>query len=129
MRLGALEDVERSEGEEIGLRLFVGTRSASVSSSDLSRDALAALVERAIAMAREAPEEARTATSGLYLVEVSPALALPSLAPEFFGRRAASRYDPGRRRTFRPANWGRVAQAAAARLDDLGLPEPAGWPP
>jgi len=36
VRLGALEDVERSEGEEIGLRLFVGTRSASVSSSDLS---------------------------------------------------------------------------------------------
>ena len=57
MRLGALEDVTRSEGEEIGLRLFVGSRSASVSSSDLSADALAALVERAAAMAREAPED------------------------------------------------------------------------
>jgi PmbA protein len=57
VRLGELEDVERSEGEEIGLRLFVGQRSASVSSSDLSRDALGALVERAIAMAREAPED------------------------------------------------------------------------
>ncbi|TVV69694.1 TldD/PmbA family protein [Sphingomonas solaris] len=57
VRLGALEDVERSEGEEIGLRLFVGRRSASVSSSDLSADALAALVDRAIAMAREAPED------------------------------------------------------------------------
>ncbi|HTU12410.1 MAG TPA: TldD/PmbA family protein [Allosphingosinicella sp.] len=57
VRLGALEDVTRSEGEEIGLRLFVGQRSASVSSSDLSTDALAALVERAAAMAREAPED------------------------------------------------------------------------
>jgi PmbA protein len=57
VRLGALEDVERSEGEEIGLRLFVGRRSASVSSSDLSRSALLALVERAVAMAREAPED------------------------------------------------------------------------
>jgi PmbA protein len=57
VRLGALEDVERSEGEEIGLRLFVGKRSASVSSSDLSREALEALVERAAAMAREAPED------------------------------------------------------------------------
>jgi PmbA protein len=57
VRLGALEDVERSEGEEIGLRLFVGSRSASVASSDLSGDALAALVERAVAMAREAPED------------------------------------------------------------------------
>lgn len=57
VRLGALEDVTRSEGEEIGLRFFVGQRSASVSSSDLSADALAALVERAAAMAREAPED------------------------------------------------------------------------
>lgn len=57
VRLGELEDVERSEGEEIGLRFFLGSRSASVSSSDLSKDALAALVERAAAMAREAPED------------------------------------------------------------------------
>lgn len=57
IRLGALEDVERSEGEEIGLRVFVGGRSASVSSSDLSKDALQVLVERAVAMAREAPED------------------------------------------------------------------------
>jgi PmbA protein len=57
VRLGELEDVTRSEGEEIGLRFFAGSRSASVSSSDLSSDALAALVERAAAMAREAPED------------------------------------------------------------------------
>lgn len=57
IRLGALEDVARSEGEEIGLRFFTGSRSASVSSSDLSAEALAALVERAAAMAREAPED------------------------------------------------------------------------
>ena len=57
VRLGALEDVERAEGEEIGLRFFVGRRSASVSSSDLSPDALNALVNRAAAMAREAPED------------------------------------------------------------------------
>lgn len=57
IRLGALEDVQRSEGEEIGLRVFVGTRSASVSSSDLSAEAIGPLVERAVAMAREAPED------------------------------------------------------------------------
>ena len=57
VRLGALEDVQRSEGEEMGLRVFFGRRSATVSSSDLSRDALAALVERVVAMAREAPED------------------------------------------------------------------------
>ncbi|HEV2748441.1 MAG TPA: metallopeptidase TldD-related protein [Allosphingosinicella sp.] len=57
VRLGMLEDVERSEGEEIGLRFFIGKRSASVASSDFSPEALAALVERAAAMAREAPED------------------------------------------------------------------------
>lgn len=57
VRLGELEDVQRSEGEEIGLRFFVGQQSASVSSSDLSPNALETLVERAAAMAREAPED------------------------------------------------------------------------
>ncbi|WP_076068260.1 TldD/PmbA family protein [Sphingomonas montana] len=57
VRLGVLDDVQRSDGEEIGLRLFIGRRSASVSSSDLSKDAMRALVDRAVAMAREAPED------------------------------------------------------------------------
>jgi len=57
MRLGVLEDVDRSEGEDIGLRVFVGNRSASASSSDLSIEAMNALAERAVAMAREAPED------------------------------------------------------------------------
>lgn len=55
VRLSQLEDVHRSEGEEIGLRVFVGQRNATISSSDLSHDALATLVDRAIAMAKEAP--------------------------------------------------------------------------
>ena len=57
VRLGVLEDVGRSESEELGLRVFVGRRSASVSTSDLSDDAITTLVERAVAMAREAPED------------------------------------------------------------------------
>lgn len=57
VRLGQLEDVGRSESEELGLRVFVGQRSASVSTSDLSNEATGALVERAVAMAREAPED------------------------------------------------------------------------
>jgi PmbA protein len=57
VRMGELEDVSRSEGEQIGLRLFVGQRSATASSSDLSEDALGVLVERCLAMAREAPED------------------------------------------------------------------------
>jgi PmbA protein len=57
VRHGNLEDVSRSEGEEIGLRLFVGSRSASVASSDLSANALSELVSRAMAMAEQAPED------------------------------------------------------------------------
>ncbi|HEY6662221.1 MAG TPA: DNA gyrase modulator, partial [Sphingomicrobium sp.] len=57
VRLGELESANRSEGEEIGLRLFVGQRSATAASSDLSDEALTALVERCLAMAREAPED------------------------------------------------------------------------
>ncbi|MGE4410197.1 MAG: TldD/PmbA family protein [Sphingobium sp.] len=57
VRLGEMEDVEQSEGEEIGLRIFVGNRTATVSASDLAPDSLAALVDRCLAMAREAPED------------------------------------------------------------------------
>jgi len=57
VRLGALEDVHRSEGEEIGLRVFIGQKNATISASDLSREALDTLVERALAMANEAPED------------------------------------------------------------------------
>ncbi|WP_037499563.1 TldD/PmbA family protein [Sphingomonas jaspsi] len=57
VRMAELEDVHSSEGEEMGLRLFMGQRNASVASSDLSTEELEALVDRAVAMAREAPED------------------------------------------------------------------------
>ncbi|HEX5238143.1 MAG TPA: metallopeptidase TldD-related protein [Sphingomicrobium sp.] len=57
VRLGEIEQVGRSEGEQMGLRLFVGQRSATVASSDLSEEVLDTLVERCLAMAREAPED------------------------------------------------------------------------
>jgi PmbA protein len=56
-RLGKLEDVERAESADLGLRVFVGQRVAFVSSTDFSREALAQLPERAVAMARLAPED------------------------------------------------------------------------
>jgi PmbA protein len=56
-RLGKLEDVERAESYDMGLRVFVGNRVAIVSSTDFSADALAALPERAVKMARLAPED------------------------------------------------------------------------
>jgi PmbA protein len=57
VRLGELEEVEREEARDLGLRVFVGQRSATVSGSDISSDARAKLIERAVAMARLAPED------------------------------------------------------------------------
>src|SRR6185295_11600686 len=56
-RLGKLEDVERAESSDLGLRVFVGQRVAFVSSTDLSARGLAELPERAVGMARLAPED------------------------------------------------------------------------
>jgi PmbA protein len=57
VRKGVLEQAERAEGTEIGLRVLVGQRQACVSASDLSARTIADMAERAVAMAREAPED------------------------------------------------------------------------
>jgi len=56
-RLGKLEKLERAESQDLGLRVFVGKRQAIVSSSDRAKKTLDSLVERAVAMARAAPED------------------------------------------------------------------------
>ena len=74
-RLGKLEDVERAESADLGLRVFVGERVAFVSSTDLTKAGLAELPERAVAMAKLAPEDkfAGLAPAGL-LAKSFPAL-------------------------------------------------------
>ncbi len=57
VRRGALEQAERSEAVDVGLRVLIGGRQACVSASDMSEATIAALAERAVAMAREAPED------------------------------------------------------------------------
>jgi len=57
MRLGEVEGVERAEGFDIGLRVFVGRRAAIVSTTDADPRGFAALAERAVAMARAVPED------------------------------------------------------------------------
>ncbi len=56
-RMGNLEDVERSESADLGLRVLIGQRQASVSTTDHSRASLKALAERCAAMAKAAPED------------------------------------------------------------------------
>ena len=57
VRLGELEEVEREESRDLGLRVFVGRRQATVSGSDISPEARGKLIERAVAMAKLAPED------------------------------------------------------------------------
>jgi len=54
---GKLEHAERSEGVDIGLRVMLGQRQACVSASDMSTATIETMAERAVAMAREAPED------------------------------------------------------------------------
>jgi len=56
-RLGKTEHVERSEGQDLGLRVFLGQHAAIVSSTTIDRAAFASLAERAVAMAKVVPED------------------------------------------------------------------------
>jgi PmbA protein len=58
VRDGEVEESERAEGDEVGLRVLIGKRQAVVSTNEVSRDGAASLAERAVAMARVAPEDA-----------------------------------------------------------------------
>ncbi|MEX5728077.1 PmbA protein [Rhodovulum iodosum] len=57
VRQGRLEQAERAEGVDLGLRVLLGRRQACVSASDTRPETIAEMAERALAMAREAPED------------------------------------------------------------------------
>ena len=57
VRDGAVEESQRSEGDDVGLRVLVGRKQAVVSTNDVKGDGLESLAERALAMARAAPED------------------------------------------------------------------------
>jgi PmbA protein len=56
-RLGETEHVERAEGQDLGLRVFLGRQAAIVSSTTVDPARFAELAERAVAMARVVPED------------------------------------------------------------------------
>jgi len=57
VRGGELEAVDSSSGTDVGLRVFLGQKQAIVSGSDVSDASLDQLAERAVAMAKNAPED------------------------------------------------------------------------
>ncbi|MGH7041403.1 MAG: PmbA/TldA family metallopeptidase, partial [Acetobacteraceae bacterium] len=56
-RLGRTEHIERAEGRDLGLRVFVGAKSAIVSATTIDPAGFATLAERAVAMARVVPDD------------------------------------------------------------------------
>ena len=77
VRMGELEEVEREESGDLGIRVLIGRRQASVSGSDISKDGRAKLIERVTAMAALAAED--------------PYVGLPSRGPPGPGRPRRSR--------------------------------------
>lgn len=107
VREGRLEHAERAEGLDIGLRVLVGKRQACVSSSDAKPETLATMAERAVAMAREAPEDphagladseqlsARRDAEGFELHDPSPEPDPAALEDDARRAEAAARAMPG----------------------------------
>jgi PmbA protein len=57
VRDGAVEESQRSESNDMGLRVLVGRRQAVVSTNDIYGESADALAERVVAMARAAPKD------------------------------------------------------------------------
>ena len=83
VRDGALEEATRSEGVDLGLRVLIGQRQACVSASDTRPETITEMAERAVAMARIAPEDAYTGLADpAQLATQIPDLDLADPAPE-----------------------------------------------
>jgi PmbA protein len=111
VREGRVEESERSEGDDVGLRVLVGQRQAVVSTNDISGDGVAKLAERAVAMARVAPEDK-------YVGLADPSL----LAREFADLDLLDREVPSTAELER-----RACEAEAAGLAVEGVTGSAAW--
>ena len=75
----------------------------------------------------ENPPAARTATHGLHLLEVFPALALPALEPEILKRGQAAHYNPANKKTFSRNDWRLVAGSVRRCASALGIAPLSHW--
>lgn len=106
---GKLEQAERAEGSDIGLRVFIGQRSAIVSASDTRPETMAAMAERAVAMAQEAPEDPYAGLAEREQVITSWDIAALELADPADEPEPAALEDDARR-----------AEASALAIDGIG---------
>lgn len=116
VRNGALEDVERQESRDLSLRVFVGRRQAIVSTSNLSDSTAERLIERAVAMARLAPEDPYAGLAEHETLAVAPFAEL-------------DQYDPAERDADALEAAARAAENAALAVPGVSRSEgaDAGW--
>ncbi|KZB66347.1 modulator protein [Thalassospira lucentensis] len=116
-RLGKMEKLERSEGADLGLRVLIGKQQAVVSSSDTSESALKELVERAVAMAKNAPEDPFCG------------IADPSELAETFDVEALELCEPGEVSQEKLIAWATACEEAARSVEGITNSEgaDAGW--
>ena len=105
VRGGTLEQAERAEGVDIGLRVFVGQRSSIVAASDISSRTIEEMAVRAVAMAKAAPEDAHAG------------LAAPDQLAQDWDLAALELSDP----TAEPAPEALQADAARAEAAALAI--------
>ena len=126
LRQRRLEQAERAEGTEIGLRVLIRGRQACVSASDTSAATIAALAERAVAMAREAPTDpnagladpsqltAARDAAWLDLCDPSPEPAAAALEDQARAAEAAALAAKGITQVETSATWSRREMYLAA---------------
>ncbi|MGO9336698.1 MAG: TldD/PmbA family protein [Terracidiphilus sp.] len=105
VRMGEVETLKESGSRGLGLRVFLGTRSASTSTSDLTPDGIRQLVEGAIALAKVTEEDPFTG-----LPETAEFGSIPGDLHLFFDD-VYSLSGPER------IEWARRAEAAALAAD------------
>ncbi|WP_339781029.1 TldD/PmbA family protein [uncultured Thalassospira sp.] len=116
-RLGKLEKLERSEGADLGLRVLIGKKQAVVSSSDTSDSALNELVERCVAMAKNA------------LDDPFCGIADPSELAKTFDIDGLELCEPGEVAQDKLISWAQACEEAARSVEGITNSEgaDAGW--
>ena len=115
VREGALEEAEGAESTDYGLRVLIGQKQACVSASDPAPDVIAELAERAVAMARAAPDDPWCGLAD------SADLADPGAAPDLQMLDAADTLPPDALK-----DMALTAEAAAAAVTGVSQVESAG---
>ena len=77
--------------------------------------------------AAQFPLDARTASAGHFIMEVFPALALPSLDPRFAGRNCAPKYNPANWSKFCLHDWRAVTDLVGQTAERVGVKGISDW--